>query len=135
MKFCRKAISNKHFFTLIEVVTAMAILAMVLLTSLALSGSAQHRSLRAGRELREKNMLIFAAEYFQLNPSAEEIPEDLFQFAPYRVERILTDLENLPDEVQDQRGEYRLVKMTVNLWRNEKICRSLELECIIDARD
>ena len=113
----------------------MAILAMVLLTSLALSGSAQHRSLRAGRELREKNLLLFAAEYFQLNPRAEEIPEELFQPAPYRVERIFTDLENLPDEIKDRRGQYRLVKMTVNLWRSEKLCRSLELECIIDARD
>ena len=102
MRCCRK----RNNFTLLEVLIAVAILGMTIMAIIAMVGTAKIRSLTAARDLRENHMLVQAVEYWLLDVESKELPKG----------------------ISASRGNWRLVKMTVNLLRNGEICQTISVE-------
>ncbi|WP_176015161.1 type II secretion system protein [Victivallis sp. Marseille-Q1083] len=124
MRCCRK----RNNFTLLEVLIAVAILGMTIMAIIAMVGTAKIRSLTAARDLRENHMLVQAVEYWLLDVESKELPPEFFPYPEYTAERILENVDDLPKGISASRGNWRLVKMTVNLLRNGEICQTISVE-------
>ena len=99
---------KKHRFTLVEVVVALAILGITLVSLLTLAGAAQQRLGKARDRWRNFHMLSQGAEYFMLFTSEEPPGIDLAFF----------DVEDLPEELTGLVGQPPLRCCVVELVRN-----------------
>ena len=108
---------RKPFFTLIEVVVALAILTISIAGFLQLLISAQNRIMRADDEWTRTHMLIQAAEYYMLMPQedASPITEVFFPYDDYRVDVTFEDIEDLPEEYTGLMSQKQLRAMVLEL--------------------
>ena len=108
------------YFTLIEVVVALAILTLSLAGLLQLLSQSQLRIADAEEKWLEMHKLIQATEYFLLagNPEEPNIPDDFFPYPGYSVEFNIEDAEGLPDDYKDIEGQLPLKKWEIKLIRH-----------------
>ena len=112
---------NKHYrkcgFTLIEVVVAMAILALSLTGFFALSQSAVNRVDKAYNSWERMHLLSIAAEYCLLFPDEEppEIPPEIFESSRYELEVYYEDAQGLPEDLNELENQAPLRTLVLNL--------------------
>ncbi len=116
-QYCGAARRQQKYFTLVEVVVAMAIMALSLVGFFALSQSAVNRIDKAYNSWERMHLLSQAAEYCLLFPSEEppEIPPEIFESSRYELEIYYDDAENLPEELSDLEGQAPLRTLVLNL--------------------
>ena len=99
-------------FTLVEVVVAMAILALSLVGFFAMSQTAVNRI-----RWERMHLLSQAAEYCLLFPSEEppEIPPEIFESSRYELEIYYEDAAGLPEELSELENQAPLRTLVLNL--------------------
>lgn len=126
---------NKHSFTLLEVVMALAILALGFISAMGLAMNAAGRLMKSQTRWEEQHMLNQATEYYLLAGPKEQIPQDFFPFEGYRAECVI-DKADLPEGVDTEVGTWRLVKLIITIYNQEnKPVTSLEMDKIFQAAD
>lgn len=107
----------KHNFTLLEVVVAIAILALSLTGMLQLLSQSHLRIADAQEQWREMHMLTQGAEYLMLvdNNGDLSVPDEVFPYENHRIECVVEDADGLPEEFTGQSGQLPLKKWTISL--------------------
>ncbi len=110
--------SNRGF-TLVEVVVALAILAVALTVFFGMAQSAVRRVDKACGEWKKTHLLSQAAEYYLLFPSEEPpgMPPDIFDDPEYHIDAYYTDAEGLPEELNNLSGQAPLRTLVLELVR------------------
>ena len=125
-------------FTLIEVLIALSILTMSVVSFSLLIGSAAKRTLRAGGLWENTHLLTQAVEYHMLNKanSNASIDERFFPCDDYKIECSFESPQGLPEDVEDASGGKALVAMWIVLKdKDGKILDSVVVERIIGGLD
>ena len=125
-------------FTLVEVLIALSILSMSVVTFLMLMGSASKRTNKAAQRWENTHLLTQAVEYYMLNKanSANTIDERFFPVDEYRAECSFDSPQGLPDDVEESTNGQTLVAMRVVIKdKDDKILDSVTVERIIGDLD
>ncbi len=125
-------------FTLIEVIIALSILSMSVVTFLLLMGSASKRANKAAQRWENTHLLTQAVEYYMLNKagSAANIDERFFPVGEYKVECSFDSPQGLPEGVEESADGQTLVAMRIVIKdKNDKILDSVTVERIIGDLD
>ena len=120
-------------FTLIEVLIALSILTISVVTFLLLIGSASKRTNKAAQRWENTHLLTQAVEYYMLNEanSNNTIDERFFPLDEYKVECSFESPVGLPDDVEETFDGKSLVAMRIVLKDNDdKILDSVTVERI-----
>lgn len=122
-----------RYFTLIEVLAALAILAgAVTATMYAMTASAR-RVQRAERFRMNSSRLANAVEFFMLYPPGTAIEEKFFPYKDMQVQCTYEETE-LPDGIEAEIGEQRLVLMTVEITNdNNETAEKISIDRIVEA--
>ena len=99
-------------FTLLEVVIAVAILAMGLVAAMEIAVTASRRTVKAVKRWETQHMLNQAAEYVLLAGHEAPIPREFFPYDEYRVE-CLEEPPELREDVEPNVGNWRIVKLRI----------------------
>lgn len=107
----------KKHFTLVEVIVAMAIMALALTAFFALSQSAVNRIDKAYSNWERTHLLSQAAEYYLLFAEEDppDIPPEVFESNVYDVEMRYEPAENLPEELNDLSNQAPLRTLIIDL--------------------
>lgn len=108
---------KRRFFTLVEVVAAMAILTLGLSSFFGMSFLAQKRLMKAQEKWERLHMLSEGAEYMLLQGFEDpELPgEEFWNYPGYRLSYSYEDVEDLPEEFTDLSGQARLKCLVLEL--------------------
>ena len=108
----------KRFFTLVEVVVALAILGLSLSGLLSLAMNAQVKVARAVEKWENTHKLIQAVEYVMLFDDENlNVPAEFFPYEGYSVQCAVDDAEGLPEEFTEIDEAAPLKCITVELVR------------------
>ena len=108
----------KKFFTLVEVVVALAILGLSLSGLLSLAMNAQVKVARAVEKWENTHKLIQAVEYVMLFDDENlSVPNDFFPYDGYMVQCSVDDAEGLPEDFTEIDDAAPLKCITVELVR------------------
>ncbi|MBQ9775397.1 MAG: hypothetical protein IJW17_05095 [Lentisphaeria bacterium] len=109
-------------FTLLEVVTAIGILALSLAGLLQLLTSSQERISKNVDLWHHTHMMMQAAEYALLQEGEEElaVPQEIFDYPDYFCQITYEELDEelLPEELSNQQGQLPLKGVKVVIQRN-----------------
>ena len=110
-------------YTLVEVVVAVAVLAMGVISAMGLAGMAKNRIDKARRLWQNQHMLSQAAEYIFLAGPDSDVPREVFPYDGVSVSCSVGPPENLPDSVPSENQQWRLsaIKIEVSGRRGEKV--------------
>ena len=110
---------KKNFFTLVEVVVALAILSISIAGFLQLLTAAQNRIIKTSDRWTQTHMLMQAAEYYMLMKLEDPpgITDTFFPYDSYRVDVTYEEIENLPEEYTGLVGQKQLRAMVLSLKR------------------
>ena len=114
----KNTINFKISFTLIEVIVAMAILALAVVGILSYSVQASNRMGKAGLKWQREHMLAQAVEFYLLSGPNENITDEFFPYPDFRAVCEVTE-PKLPDEVEDEIGTWKLVTLKISI-QNDK---------------
>lgn len=105
------------YFTLIEVVVAMAVLGLALVGFFAMSNSAVQRIDKAYSHWERMHLLSQAAEYYLLFADEEPPypPPEIFDSARYELEMRYEDVEDLPEDLVDLEKQAPLRTLVIEL--------------------
>lgn len=107
---------RRNIFTLIEVVIALAILAISLTGILELMTQSQKRLSKSYEKWERMHILSQAAEYYLMQgDDPPDIPEFIFPYRDYQVDVSIEDVEDLPEELSDLMGQVPLKCLTLQL--------------------
>lgn len=129
---------KKYSFTLIEVIIAIAILAMAIVSFSLLINTASRRSLRAARRWEKTHLLTQAVEYFMLceSENPEAIDENIFPSEDYTVECSFDSPRGLAEDIEESHGGQALRAMKVVLKdKNGDTVDSVTIERIVKELD
>ncbi|MBQ9755781.1 MAG: prepilin-type N-terminal cleavage/methylation domain-containing protein [Lentisphaeria bacterium] len=108
----------KRFFTLVEVVVALAILGLSLSGLLSLAMNAQIKVARAVEKWENTHKMIQAVEYVMLFDDENlSVPNDFFPYDGYMVQCSVDDAEGLPEDFTEIDDAAPLKCITVELVR------------------
>ena len=109
----------KRNFTLLEVVVAIAILALSLTGMLQLLSQSHIRIADAREQWQEMHMLTQAAEYLLLHDEETvEIPAEFFPYPEYEINCTYDEAEGLPEELENLTGQVPLKQCKIELIRS-----------------
>lgn len=108
-------IRSTSSFTLLEVVIAVAILAMGLITAMEIAVTASKRTIKAAKRWETQHMLSQATEYFLLAGHEKPIPNEFFPFEGFRAECV-EEPPDLSDNIEPLAGNWRLVKLRITIY-------------------
>ncbi|MDD5597506.1 MAG: hypothetical protein PHV82_06150 [Victivallaceae bacterium] len=117
---------------MIEVLIALAILSMTIVSLMLLAGAAVKRTGRAAERWEHTHLLTQAVEFFMLNEAGAEIDRRFFPLEDYRTECAFEEPAGLSGNVDYEYGGQRLTAMKVVLLdKNGKTLDSVIVERII----
>lgn len=126
---------NKQTFTLLEVVMALAIMALGFISAMGLAMNAASRLMKSQTRWEEQHMLNQAAEYYLLAGPKEQIPQEFFPYEGYHAECVI-EKADLPEGVDAEVGTWRLVKLIITIYNQQnQPVNSLEMDKILQAAD
>lgn len=134
----KKTYVNKKygFFTLLEVVIAIAILALGLVGTMALIGNSKKRVDRSFDRWETQHFLSQAAEYYLLTGSTSDIPDNIFYSSDYSADMEICSCEKLPADALGRIGSWRLSQYKVSLKdKTGKTLSELKIDKIIQESD
>ena len=124
-------IRRKNSFTLVEVVTALAILSLGVVSYLTLANMAQRRLIKARERWTNFHMLSQGVEYFMLqNEDPGGIPEQFFPYPGYQAVAYYEDAEGLPEEFNNLEGQLPLKQLVIELRKEGKVLDKLVIDRI-----
>jgi Tfp pilus assembly protein PilV len=128
---------NNRNFTLIEVVIALGILALGIVTAMGLASASKMRMEKAYAKWKNQHLISQGAEYFLLAGAGQDIPDDLFPYNNYRVSCSLIEPEGLDDAANLQADEWHLKTFKIELWdnRNNRLLKVLKVDKIVNRDD
>ncbi|MEI6055550.1 MAG: hypothetical protein WCR55_05755 [Lentisphaerota bacterium] len=100
-------IKCNRFFTLVEVVIALAILAMGILSAMSIISFSKRRMDRAYDSWYAQHMLAQAAEYYLLC-GEKQIPPDIFPYRGYNTSCRISDCANIQGVSANAGGNWKL---------------------------
>ena len=107
---------RRNIFTLIEVVIALAILAISFTGILELMTQSQKRLSKSYEKWERMHILSQSAEYYLMQgDDPPDIPEFIFPYRDYQVDVSIEDVEDLPEELSDLMGQVPLKCLTLQL--------------------
>ncbi len=109
---------STNFFTLLEVVIALAIFTMGLVGALTLVASAAKRVDSSVKRWERQHALAQAAEFFILKGFEDaSIPDEYFPNGDYRIKLELAEPEGLPedDNAEIEDGKWQLKRVVLTL--------------------
>ena len=124
-----------NLFTLIEVIIAMAILSLAVVSILGYSVQASNRMRKAYKRWHEEHILAQAVEYYLLAGPKEDIPQEFFPYEDYRATCEIKEAK-LPDEVEAENATWRFVTLQISIYdsNNEEV-ESIDIDQILQAED
>ena len=124
----------KKHFTLVEVIVAMAVMALALTAFFTLSQSAVNRIDKAYGNWERTHLLSQAAEYYLLFADEEppDMPPEIFESNTYDVEMRYEDAENLPEELNELSNQAPLRTLIIDLVdpRSREVLDTLKIDSI-----
>lgn len=109
-------LKKSFFFTLIEIVVSLAILALSLTAILEMMMTSQKRLAKSYERWERMHILTQAAEFYLLHgDEPPEIGEEFFPYKDYDVVMSIQDIEDLPDEYTQLDGQVPLKCMLIEL--------------------
>ena len=123
-------------FTLLEVVVAIAILAIGAVAALRITASGTKRMNHAVRGWEVQHMLSQAAEYYLIAGPAETIPEEFFPFEGYQATCEIGEPDVSEDVRIDLDSGWGLFKLTIRIFNDEgaEVGR-MEMDKILQTED
>lgn len=121
--------------TLIEVVVALAVLAMGFASLLSLMAISSNRSSKAEMRWDSAHRLSQAAEFFLLCGPKAKIDERFLPYQGAHAECRVEKPEALPDGVEETRGQWRLARLHLELFQDGALASSLDIEKILKSQD
>ncbi len=107
----------RKYFTLIEVVVALAILTAGLVGALALTGSSMKKLDKAAKRWEHQHLLAQAAEFLILKGFADSsIPDEFFPNNKYKVNVEVKDPEGLPSNMEMEDSKWQLKTVVLKLF-------------------
>lgn len=130
----RRGVKSK--FTLIEVVVALTVLGLAIISASAMCSQSITRIVKAKARWADQHMISQAAEYFLLAGPNSQVPNDIFPYRNVRVSCSVANAEGLPAGVDAVSGQWRLATYEIRLTgaSGEKI-HSLKIDKIIQVSD
>jgi len=128
----RQVVRRYSWFTLIEVVVALAVLSLGIMAGMSLIAASRDRTMKAATQWREQHILAQAMEYFMLADAGAGIPDEFFPYRDYSVVCEYAPPQGLPDDVPLQLPGWKLNTMTVSLRDNYgKVIRKISVDRIV----
>lgn len=122
-------------FTLMEVVVAIAILALSLIAAMSVSSSAKRRIDKAYKKWEAQNMLSQAAEYYLLTGANTDIPNDIFPYDNVQASSSVAECVTLPEDIDAYSGQWLLATYHVEIASNGKILKDIKIDKIINKNE
>ncbi len=123
-------------FTLVEVVVALTVLGLAIISASAMCSQSINRTAKAKERWMNQHMISQAAEYFLLAGANSQVPSDIFPYKNARVSCSLLNAEGLPAGVDAVSGQWRLATYDIRLVgaTGEKL-QSMRIDKIIQVSD
>jgi prepilin-type N-terminal cleavage/methylation domain-containing protein len=103
-------------FTLLEVIIAIAILAMGILAAMSMVSLSKKRLDRAYNTWFKEHLLAQAAEYYLLCGADKSIPPDYFPYNGYSAQCTITNCNDLSkDDVSSVLGNFKLITYNIGI--------------------
>lgn len=106
---------NKHSFTLLEVILAVAILSIGFIAAMSIAATAADRLMKAVSRWEKQHMLNQATEFFLLAGPDVAIPQEFFPFDDYSATCQATPAI-LPEGIEPQVGTWRIVTFRISIF-------------------
>lgn len=119
------------FFTLIEIVVSLAILALSLTAILEMMMTSQKRLAKSYEKWERMHILTQAAEFYLLQgDDPVSITEEFFPYKNYEVDVAIEDIEGLPDEYTNMDGQVPLKCVVLSLRdaRKNEVVETLRID-------
>ena len=123
---------SRKSFTLMEVVIAIAILALSLVAAMSMSYSAKKRIDKAYKNWKTQHMFSQAAEYYLLAGANSNIPDNIFSYEDIEVNCDIQECENLAEDTDTNSGQWFLGTYHIELKNNGKELKSIKIDKIIN---
>lgn len=121
--------------TLIEVVVALAILALGFASLLSLMAMSSNRAAKAESKWDSAHRISQAAEFFLLCGPKTRMDNRFLPNPGARAECRIEKPEGLPDDVDDTRGLWRLSRLHIELFQDGALSNSIDVEKILKKSD
>ncbi len=111
---------SKYYFSLLEVITAIAILAGSLTVLLTYTTNSQSRLLKTQKQWQDFHLLEQAAEFYLLtiDKEPESPPDFVFTSDKYSVECFYRDPEDIPEDFEMDSGQAPLTECCIRIIEN-----------------
>jgi type II secretory pathway pseudopilin PulG len=129
----KSEILNK--FTLMEVIIAIAILALSLVAAMAISSSSKRRIDKAYKKWKVQNMLSQATEYYLLAGANSDIPDNIFPYDNVQASCSVTDCEALPEDIDVYSGQWLLATYNVEITSKGRILKDIKIDKIVNKNE
>ncbi|MFZ2657124.1 MAG: type II secretion system protein [Victivallales bacterium] len=127
---------GRRSFTLLEVVVALAVLGLAIVSSMEMCSSAVARMEKAKARWRNQHMISQAAEFFLLAGPGAQLPHEIFPFSDARASCSVDNAQGLPADVDTVSGQWRLATYHVQLYDSSgKNISFLKIDKIIQVSD
>ncbi len=120
-------------FTLIEVIVAVAVLAVGLMSAMMLCSLSKSRMDKAYNSWKIENVTSQAAEYYLLAGPGTSIPENIFPYDDITTSCTIGQPEMLPSDIKQQNGQWSLVNYDIQVRKNNgDLLKELKIDKIIN---
>ena len=125
----------RNHMTLVEVVIALAVLAIGFSSLLSLMSMATNRSAKAEARWDSAHRLSQAAEFFLLCGPKARIDDRFFPYAGANAECHVEKPEGLPEDVDLVKGDWTLAKLKITISQDGAAAKAIEIEKILKTQD
>lgn len=120
-------------FTLIEIIVAVAVLAVGLMSAMMLCSLSKSRMDKAYNSWKIENVTSQAAEYYLLTGPGTSIPENIFPYDDITTSCTIGQPEMLPEGIKQQSGQWSLVNYDIQVRKNNgDLLKELKIDKIIN---
>lgn len=126
----------KAEFTLVEVVVALAVLGLAIISASAMCSQSISRITKAKERWMNQHMISQASEYFLLAGADSQVPREIFPYKNTRASCSVANAEGLPAGVDAVSEQWRLATYDISLVgaAGEKL-QSLKIDKIVQVSD
>ncbi len=110
---------SPKYFTLLETVIAIAVLALGLVAAMSMSSASKLRMDKSYKRWHNEHMLAQASEFFLLAGANAQLPDDIFPYENVSASCSIEEPEELPDDVDAESGQWKLAAFRIDLTGSE----------------
>jgi prepilin-type N-terminal cleavage/methylation domain-containing protein len=122
-------------FTLIEIIVAIAILALGLLSAMSMSSFSKYRIDKAYKKWKMQHMLSQASEYYLLVGANTDIPHIIFPYKNMQASCSVIECKVLPEDIDVYFDQWLLGTYHVEIVSNGKILRDIKIDKIVNKNE